>query len=169
MSQPKHLVRTRDLAWSEAAAFKHPLNPNSQMHAFSLSAMAGMQRVHLHLIRIPPGKENYVPHAHAIQEEFVFVLEGSATATLGDQQVQIGPGDYLGFPTDGLVHHIVNTGPGDFTYLTGGERTDVEVSDFPSLGKVAVSQGGDIRLFGKDGVETITRAEWMARSRLPES
>ena len=38
----------------------HPLNPRSEMRYVSLGTCAGMERVGVHLIRVPPGRESRV-------------------------------------------------------------------------------------------------------------
>ena len=152
---PKYIVRTWALADDDGFLFRHPKNPNSEFTMWRLGDRVGMQRVPLNLIRIPPGKENFLPHAHAVQEEYVFVLEGDCTMQIGDQEVAVGPGDYIGFPTDGTVHHLVNTGSNDLLYLTGGERTDVEVARFPTLGQVGVVTQEGVQYFDEASSETL--------------
>jgi uncharacterized cupin superfamily protein len=119
-----------------------------------------MQRAHLSFARLPPGKESFLPHAHATQEEFLFVLEGRGMALLGDAEVEVGPGDYMGFPTDGTVHHLRNVGESDLVYLMGGERTEVEVSRFPSIGKVGVFKNSEVSFFDESSATVLPRSAW---------
>lgn len=168
MSQtPAHLIRQADV-WAEARRGRHPFNPASDMTMATLGDRAGLSRLGVHLIRIPPGRESFIPHAHSVQEEFVYVLEGAGQVVLDGAAHEIGPGDFLGFPTDGVVHHLVSIGPGDLVYLTGGERTAVEVADMPTIGKTTVFRPGAIALFGENGVERLTPAEWFARTKIEE-
>jgi len=164
--EPKHIVRTGELDWSQVWRGRHPFNPTSEMQLVPLSGQAGMSRVGVNLIRIPPGKESFIPHAHSIQEEFVFILEGAGEMVLDGVGHPVGPGDFVGFPTDGVVHSLKSKGPGDLIYLTGGERTPVEVANMPSIGKTAVFRPGRMSFFGPDGVEELTEAEWFARARI---
>lgn len=166
MADDPHIVRTGGFDWSQAWRGRHPFNPGSEMRMVPLGRAAGMQRMGVNLIRIPPGKESFIPHAHTIEEEFVFVLEGAGEAVLDGVAYAIGPGDFVGFPTDGVVHSIRSVGPGDLVYLTGGTNGPVEVADMPTLGKTTVFRNGTITLFGPDGAETLTQDEWMARTRL---
>jgi uncharacterized cupin superfamily protein len=168
MTQDRHIVRTAGTDWSKTWRGRHPFNPASEMQLVSLSGPAGMARVGVSLIRIPPGKESFIPHAHAIQEEFVFILEGAGEMVLDGVAHPVGPGDFVGFPTDGVVHSLVSKGPGDLVYLTGGERGSVEVAEMPTLGKTQVMSGGRFRMFGPDGVEELSQAEWMARAAIPD-
>ena len=138
------------------------------MRILRLGAQAGLTRIGVNLIRIPPGKESFIPHAHSLEEEFIYVLEGAGEVVLDGQPYALGPGDFVGFPTDGVVHSLVSKGPGDLVYLSGGERSPVEVADMPSIGRTTLFRRGRMMLFGQDGVETLTQEEWMARTRLPD-
>jgi hypothetical protein len=42
----------------------------------------------------------------------------------------------MGFPAPSVTHHLRNPGTEDLVYLMGGEHRDVEVAEFPSIGKV---------------------------------
>lgn len=165
MAEPKHVVRTGALKAEEAVHIRHPLNPNSDVRFHPLSRRAGMKRAHLNLARIPPGKESFIPHAHGLQEEFIYVLEGAATVVIGETRVAVGPGDFVGFPTDGVTHHLINTGTRDLVYLMGGEHTDLEISHFPSIGKLAVFDlgMGSVKLYDEASAETKSIMEWVAK------
>ena len=168
MDQPKHIIRTRGLDWESARHARHPYNEKSEMRGFALADMVGQKRTPVHLLRVPPGKETFVPHAHAVEEEWAFVVEGTGVVELDGVDHPIGPGDYLGFPIDGVIHQIRNTGTGDLVYLTGGERAPVEVATMPSLGKIAVFQNNAVTFFDADSAnaERITMAEWAKRAAL---
>ena len=166
MADDPHIVRTGGLDWAQAWRGRHPFNPASEMRLVPLSGPTGMQRVGVSLLSIPPGKESFIPHAHAIQEEFVFILQGAGEVVLDGVAHPVGPGDFVGFPTDGVVHSLKSTGPGDLVYLTGGERSAVEVAEMPTIGRTTVFRNGRMTLMGPDGVEDLTEAEWFARTRI---
>jgi len=168
MAHPKHIVRAADLDWSKARRGRHPFNPASDMRMAPLGDLTGMGRIGVHLIRIPPGKESFIPHAHSVSEEFVFILEGAGEMVLDGVGHPVGPGDFVGFPTDGVVHSLKSKGPGDLVYLTAGERVAVEVADMPSIGKTMVLRRGGMELFGEDGADRLTGAEWMARTKIED-
>jgi uncharacterized cupin superfamily protein len=168
VAEDPHIVRTGGLDWSQVWRGRHPFNPASEMRMVPLGGATGLKRIGVNLIRIPPGKESFIPHAHSIEEEFVFVLEGAGEVVLDGVAHPIGPGDFVGFPIDGVVHSVVSKGPGDLVYLTAGTNGAVEVADMPSIGKTTVFRNGTMTLFGADGVETLSQAEWMARTRLPD-
>lgn len=161
----KYLVRSKSLPAAEARHIRHPLNPNSDIFIQSLSDRVGLQRAILSLARVPPGKESFLPHAHSAQEEFLYILEGEGTALIGDQEVTVGPGDYLGFPTDGVAHHLRNTGTTDLVYLMGGERTPLDIGRFPTVGKtILFDMGqGQIELFDQADARPLTFADFAAK------
>ncbi len=142
-----YIVRTRLLSDKDGFQFAHPFNPNSDLKMIPLSDRVGMQRAQLVLGRIAPGKESFVPHAHALQEEYIFILEGGGEIEINGVRAAVRPGDYVGFPIDGAVHQLYNTGATELVYLMGGERTPVDFSTFPTIGKVGVWAEGAMRYF----------------------
>jgi uncharacterized cupin superfamily protein len=163
-----HVIRTGKTDWSQAYRGRHPFNPASEMRMVAIGSASGLKRLGVNLIRIPPGKESFIPHAHTLSEEFAFVLEGQGEAVLDGVAHAIGPGDFVGFPCDGVVHSLRCTGPDDLVYLTAGEGGRTEIADMPTIGKTAVFRNGGIELYGEDGVERLTQAEWMARTKIED-
>lgn len=161
-------MRTARLDWSQVWRGRHPFNPASDMRMVMLSDPAGMTQIGAHLIRIPPGKESFIPHAHSVSEEFVFILEGVGEMVLDGVGHPVGPGDFVGFPIDGVVHSLKSKGPGDLVYLTAGRRDPVEIADMPTLGKTTVFRNGKMELFSADGAERLSHAEWMARTKIED-
>ena len=132
----------RAKSWS----FEHPLGTNSEVHGRMLSDACGMERIGVHLMRIPPGKENFVFHAHNVEEEFYFIVSGRGIAEIGDEEHEIGPGDFLGFGTPSLGHQLKNPFDEDLVYLVGGERRGVEVAEFPRLKKRIIRVGREAQV-----------------------
>jgi uncharacterized cupin superfamily protein len=169
MADPKHLVRTGAVGRAGSTHGKHPFNPNSEMYMLRLSERTGLTRLPVNLMRLPPSKESFIPHAHSIEEEYVFVLSGEGTVTLDGVATAIGPGDFLGFPTDGVVHHLTNThASDDLVYLTGGERVSVEIATMPTIGKIAVFKDNGVTFYDEDTGERVTMAEWFERAQIAE-
>lgn len=140
------LVRAADRERMPEEAQSHPFNPNSLVRGVSLSELAGLKRVGFHLLKIAPGRESFIYHSHQTEEEFTFILSGRGIAEVGDESFEVGPGDFLGFPTPSLGHHLRNPFDEELVYISGGERREVEVADFPTLGKRMVRVGGQMAL-----------------------
>ena len=119
----------------------------------SLGDAAGLQRLGFHLLRVPPGKESFVYHSHYTEEEFIYILEGRGIAEIGDEEFEVGPGDFLGFPTPSVGHHLKNPFAEELVYLSGGERNRSEIADFPRAGKRLVRVGMNIDLHTLDDAQ----------------
>lgn len=141
-----NIVRAADVA-AHAQQFSHPWNPNSEMHGMQLARSVGLKRTGVNFIRVPPGRESYVYHSHRYEEEWIYVLSGRATALIDDAEYEVGPGDFMGFPTPSVAHLMRNTGAEDLVYLSGGENREFEVADFPRLGKRMVRMGNHVDIY----------------------
>ena len=142
------LSRAADRARLAEESFSHPFNPNSQIFGKTLSDGTGLERIGVHWIRVPPGKESFVYHRHRTEEEFIYVLSGRGIAEIDGQEYEVGPGDFMGFGTSPPVaHHLRNPFSEDLVYLSGGERHPSEIAEFPKLGKMMVRAGAAISIF----------------------
>lgn len=146
---PPSLLRAADIA-AKAGTHSHPWNPRSEMRGVHLSAAVGLERTGISLARIAPGKESFVYHSHAREEEWLYILAGAGTAEIDGKEYAVGPGDFMGFPTPSVAHHLRNTGDEDLVYLMGGERRDFEIADFPRLGKRMVRAGDKVEIYDID-------------------
>ena len=141
-------------------SFVHPLNSNSQMVGVSLSDAAGPERVGLHFIRIPPGKEANIHHTHTFEEEFYYVLSGTGLIEVDDDEHEVGPGDFIGFATPTVGHLLKNpSGDEDLVYLVGGERRGFELATFPKIGKHLIRAGGKGYIVDSDKLEEAWKRE----------
>ena len=130
----KALWRAAEIA-PTARPFTQKLNPNSLFRAAALSRLAGMSRAHVSLVRLPPGKDSFAYHAHAYEEEWVYILSGRAIAEIDGAPHEVGPGDFMGFATPSVPHLLRNTFEEECTYLMGGEDKPIDVVSYPTLGK----------------------------------
>jgi len=138
-----NIVRAADID-AHAQEFSHPWNPESLMRGTQLARSVGLKRTGVNLIRIPSGKESFAYHSHQHEEEWIYVLSGRALALIDDVEYELGAGDFVGFPTPSVAHHLRNPGPDEFVYLVGGENRENEIADFPKLGKRIVRRGKEI-------------------------
>jgi uncharacterized cupin superfamily protein len=53
----------------------------------------------------------------------------------------------MGFPTPGVAHHLRNPSGEDLVYLVGGESLDVEIADFPRLGRRMIRRGEEVEIY----------------------
>jgi uncharacterized cupin superfamily protein len=151
MSEPKDaralVLFAADRAGMAEDVFRHPLDANAELHGISLSRKVGLERLGLNLVRVPPGKNSFAAHAHAAEEEFVFVLAGRGIVRVGDERFELAHGDFVGFPAGAPAHLMHNPYEEDLVYLAGGERRDIDVIDFPEAGRRLVRIGRDSMVY----------------------
>jgi uncharacterized cupin superfamily protein len=141
MDQPSlNIVRAADID-THAQEFSHPWNENSQMRGMQLARSVGLKRTGVNFIRVPEGRESFVYHSHQNEEEWIYILEGRAIATIDGADYDVARGDFIGFPAPSVAHNLKNPGPGDLVYLVGGENRDVEVTEFPRDNKRVTRNG----------------------------
>jgi len=118
-----------------------------------LGDLFGLKNFGVNLTRLPPGAASSLRHAHALQDEFVFVLEGRPVLVTDAGETPLGPGMCAGFPAGtGDAHHLVNRGPGDALYLEIGDRTPGDSVAYPEDDlKVEPGPDGRARYLRKDG------------------
>lgn len=133
--QPRALLRADQIAEAKEHRVQHPLNARSEIHIRSLSDAVGMSRVGVHVSRVPPGRDSFEYHTHHYEEEFLYILAGRGMADIDGSEVEVGPGDFLGFSVPSVGHNLRNPFDEDLVYLMGGNRLEFEIADFPRLGK----------------------------------
>jgi uncharacterized cupin superfamily protein len=151
----KCLVRATEHL-TDAESFRHPLNPKSLTHQRRLSQFCGLSRIGVSHVRIPPGHESFVYHTHELEEEFLFVLSGRGIAEIGESEFEVGPGDFMGFPTPSLGHHLRNPFGEDLVYLMGGERRAVEIADFPRHERRMYRNGTRVEVVDFEHIRRVT-------------
>lgn len=138
----KYLITKEEIEQFEGVDKTHFLNDNARRVNKSLGDLTGLTGIGFHIIEVQPGNESTEYHKHYFEDECVYVLEGEAEATIGDQVVKIKAGDFLGYRAGGLAHTITNTGSGMLRCIVVGERLDHDVGDYPRLGKRIYRQKG---------------------------
>jgi uncharacterized cupin superfamily protein len=140
-SEYPHLIRAHAVKAAESSG-SHPWNPESLLVGTHLSEVGGLKRTGVSIVHIPGGKESFAYHAHHREEEWIYILAGRAIAEIDGAEYEVGPGDFMAFPTPSVAHHLRNPFKEELVYLMGGENLDYEVADFPKLGKRMVKING---------------------------
>ena len=157
MSDDTYLVSAGDIAAMEGLQKTHFLNPNAQRVNKSLGDLTGITGFGFHIIEVQPGHETTEYHVHHFEDECIYVLDGEATATVGDEDFRIGPGDFIGYRKGGEAHTIVNTGSELFRCIVVGQRLPHDVGDYPRKGKrIYRNEGLPWELVDHKDIEQIT-------------
>jgi uncharacterized cupin superfamily protein len=156
MSQPERPVAIR------AADALARLKPSNYPEPFAsrmkgrekrpLGDLFGLTNFGVNLTRISPGGSSALRHAHAKQDEFVYILEGRPTLHTDQGKVQLAPGSCAGFKAGtGDAHRLVNETNEDVVYLEVGDRTSDEAVNYPDDDLLADYLDGKLRFAHKDG------------------
>lgn len=107
-----------------------------------LGIAAGGEKLGCSLYEVPSGCRAWPYHYHLANEEAVYVVEGSGTLRIGEEEIEIREGNYMAFPVgEKWAHQIVNTSDRVLRYLCFSTMTEPEVGFYPDSGKFVVFAG----------------------------
>jgi uncharacterized cupin superfamily protein len=135
ITQPSPLLKASDIEAMPEVVKVHSLNDRALRHTRSLGDAVGMSQIGVHLVRIEPGKETTQFHFHHCEEEFLYILSGRGIADIGDQQIEVSAGDFMGFTAPSLPHALKNPFDEDLVYLMVGDRKEFDLCDYPRIQK----------------------------------
>ena len=117
-----------------------------------LGDLFGLANFGVNLTRLAPGAVSALRHAHTLQDEFVYVLEGHPTLVTDAGDTPLHPGMCAGFKSGtGDGHQLVNRTAQEVVYLEVGDRTPGDAGSYPDDDLQAVSEDGRWRFTHKDG------------------
>ncbi|NND82397.1 MAG: cupin domain-containing protein [Gammaproteobacteria bacterium] len=146
MSTYEGLLRAADIKRAEAT-FSHPWNDKSEICGAQMSRLAGLSRSGVSLARLAPGKESFAYHCHHREEEWIYILKGTAVALIDGAEYQMEAGDFVGFATPSVAHNLANRSDEELVYLMGGENHEYEIADFPVHDKRMIRRGEAIEIY----------------------
>src|SRR6476619_2074755 len=139
--RPKQTVYPEPFASRMAKRDKRPL-----------SDLFGLANFGVNLTTLLPGGESSLRHAHAKQDEFVYVLRGHTTLHPDEGSTRLAPGMCAGFKAGtGNAHRLVNETDEEVAYLEIGDRTPGEQVVYPDDDIAAVLVDGKWKMTHKDG------------------
>jgi uncharacterized cupin superfamily protein len=138
-----------DIKESNASSYPPPYHAdNSNRYNRRIGDHAGLTHYGVVLTRIVPGGQSSHRHAHATQDEFVYVLEGEAVLETNDGAQLLKPGMCAGFPAGtGDAHRFLNRTDKDVLLLVVGDRSPNDDVDI----HLAWQPDGSRRFFHKNG------------------
>lgn len=98
-----------------------------------LGDLFGLTNFGVNLTRLEPGAMSALRHAHTLQDEFVYILEGNPTLFTDEGAMEMSPGMCAGFKAGtGNAHHLVNQSEDEtVVYLEVGDRTPGDSGTYP--------------------------------------
>ena len=128
-----------------------------------LGDLFGLTNFGVNLTRLVPGGSSALRHAHAKQDEFVYILAGRPTLHTDEGKVSLAPGMCAGFKAGtGDAHRLINETSEDVVYLEVGDRTPGEAVNYPDDDLVAEFVDGKWRYARKDGSLVLTTRRLVA-------
>ena len=166
--KPKSYLSAAEIAAAPEVHVRHPLNPASDAYLRSLGRFAGLQRTALTLARVPPGRESFIYHSHERHEEFLFILSGRGRAEIGGETIEVGPGDFMGFPAPSVAHHLTNPYERGSGLSHGGEHGGFDIGNFPRVGKRVIFERERIQMLEEKDLQPMSFEQWLPDG-LPEA
>ena len=117
--RPPFIISSADVA---ERIHRYPNSTEDMAPSRPIGRTAGLLRIGIHLVRVPPGARTSFPHAESAEEEFVYVVEGEIDAWIDGELHRMKAGDLAAFPAGtGICHTFINDGDRDALLLSGGE------------------------------------------------
>ncbi len=86
----------------------------------------------VNLTTLAPGGSSALRHAHTKQDEFVYILSGTATLHTDEGRKILTPGMCAGFKAGtGNAHRLLNETQNDVVYIEVGDRTPGDEASYP--------------------------------------
>ena len=102
-----------------------------------LGEAAGLTQFGVNLTRLPPGAWSSQRHWHALEDEFIYVLEGEVVVVTDAGAETFRAGDCAGFKAgvkDG--HHLQNRSTKDAIVMVIGSRVDEDSGEYSDIDMV---------------------------------
>jgi uncharacterized cupin superfamily protein len=128
-----------DVAWDEYSHGKR-----FGMRYRQLGEFGGCKNVGVCMEELAPGKQACPNHYHHLEEEQLYLMEGSLTLRLGDKSYVMQAGSYVVFPAGQQAgHSIFNHTEQPCRYLVIGERNKHDVIVYPDSNRISVRLTGE--------------------------
>ena len=131
----KYVLTREEIDAYEGVHKSHFLNANARRVNKSLGDLTGLTGLGFHLIEVEPGLDSVEYHVHYHEDECVYILDGIAEATIGEETVSVKKGDFIGYRAGGKPHKLRNIGNTILRCIVVGQRLDHDVVDYPNQNK----------------------------------
>ena len=117
-----------------------------------LGDVFGLTNFGVNHTRMAPGAVSALRHAHTLQDEFVYILQGHPTLHTDEGRTQLAPGMCAGFKAGtGNAHCLLNETAEEVVYLEVGDRTPGDEGSYPDDDLKAQMVDGKWQFVHKDG------------------
>jgi len=107
-------------------------NTDREIFGRALCDVGGKAKVGVGLMDLPAGSNTKRAHYHTLEEEHIYVIEGSTTLHLSDRSFLLKPGSYVCFPAgQPQAHYLENDSSETCRFLIVGERITQDKVIYP--------------------------------------
>lgn len=119
----------------------------------ALGDVFGLRSFGVNLTRLAPSAISALRHAHTVQDELVYILEGHPTLITDAGETQLAPGMCAGFRAGtGDAHQLQNRTTNEVVYIEIGDRNAGDQGSYPDDDlAAALDHEGKWRFTRKDG------------------
>lgn len=117
-----------------------------------LSKVFGLTNITVNLTRLTPKSVSALRHAHAKQDEFVYILQGNPILHTNKGLTNLSPGMCAGFRAgSGDAHCLINNTEDDVIYLEAGDNTSGDEVSYPDDDLKLIQVEGKWECYHKNG------------------
>ena len=117
----------------------------------ALGDIFGISSFGVNLTILEPKAISALFHEHSVSQEFIYILEGTATVKFGLESFQMQTGDCMGFMPNQGAHQLLNLSDSKVVYLEIGDRLPGDAATYPNDDIAADFKDGAWKLSHKDG------------------
>ncbi|MBD9359130.1 cupin domain-containing protein [Methylomonas fluvii] len=117
-----------------------------------LGDLFGLANFGVNLSMLAPGACSALRHAHSLQDEFIYILQGHPILVTDAGETMLAPGMCAGFKAGtGNAHQLLNRSNAEVQYLEIGDRTAGDAVIYPDDDLQALLVDGNWQFAHKDG------------------
>ncbi|WP_216842446.1 cupin domain-containing protein [Tabrizicola piscis] len=129
-----------------------PSSARAGLHTLHLSAAGGLTQFGAYLETLDPGAWSSRRHWHSAEDEFLYLLSGTATLHDDHGMTDLFPGDAAAWRHgDPNAHHLTNRGDVPCRWLIVGSRAAGDVCTYPDDGRRQVNGETRWQIVAADG------------------
>jgi uncharacterized cupin superfamily protein len=127
-------INRNDVPWE---AYEQDGVVRSQWKHLTKAAGGPPYKVGFAIEILMPGQKSAAAHWHTLEEEHVYIIEGTLTVRVGEARHIMIAGDYIRFPAGEPTEHVLfNHGQEPCKYIIVGEKNEHDICYYPDSNKV---------------------------------
>jgi uncharacterized cupin superfamily protein len=129
-----------------------PVSGDKGLHTLHLSVAGGLTQFGAYLDTLEPGAWSSHRHWHSSEDEFLYLLSGTATLRDDSGMTDLFPGDAVCWPHgQPNGHHMTNRGDVPARWLIVGSRCRGDICTYPDDGRRQINEATTWRIEAADG------------------